>query len=316
MLLLSTILVVFVATFLLASIAVVVAWFALQRKSDEEADIGPDASTPVLLKSDHLSTVSLWGALLAHFDFVEGMKARLAEAGLNWTVGRLTAMMLLCGALPAAILWNVSWFPLWAAPVAGVVAGLLPYFYVLRTRTKRLNCFEEQLPDALDFLARALRAGHPFAVSLELLVQESIPPLSLEMRKTFDERQLGLAWDQALQNLARRVPLMDVSFFAAAVQLQSRTGGKLGEVLARLSETMRERFALRGEIRAIATHGRLSGTVLTLIPIVVVSVMALVNPDYVSILFNNPLGRNLVLAALGCLVLAHFVIRRIVNVKL
>ncbi len=316
MLLLSTILVVFIATFLLAAIAVVVAWFILQRESDETAEAAPDSSSPALLKSDRLSTVSLWGALLAHFDFVKGMTTRLAEAGSNWSVGRLTAMMLLSGTLAAAILGNLSWFPFWTALAAGVVAGLVPYFYVLRMRSQRLSRFEEQLPDALDFLARALRAGHPFAVSLELLVQESVPPLSHEMRKTFDERQLGLPWDQALDNLARRVPLMDVSFFAAAVQLQSRTGGKLGEVLARLSETMRERFALRGEIRAIATHGRLSGTVLTLIPIVVVGVMALVNPGYVSILFNNPLGKNLVLAAAGCLVLAHFVIRRIVNIKL
>jgi tight adherence protein B len=107
-----------------------------------------------------------------------------------------------------------------------------------------------------------------------------------------------------------------VGFFAAAVQLQSRTGGKLGEVLGRLAETMRERFALRGEIRAIATHGRLTGLVLTFIPVVVVVVMAVVNPDYLGILIANPLGKNLILAAAACLVLAHLVIRKIVNIKL
>ncbi len=314
-----TILVTFVATFLAATIAVVMAWMVIQRRSGQQADWAAELSNPAgspLLKSDVLSTVSVMATLLAHFDFVQGMKARLAEANLKWSVGRLTAMMLLSGAVALAALAGVKWLPGWVTLGAGCGGGYLPYAYVLRKRASRLRQFEEQLPEALDFLARALRAGHPFAASMEMLADESLPPLSSEMRKAFEERQLGLSWEQALQNLAQRMPLIDVGFFAAAVQLQSRTGGKLGEVLGRLAETMRERFALRGEIRAIATHGRLTGLVLTFIPVVVVVVMAVVNPDYLGILIANPLGKNLILAAAACLVLAHLVIRKIVNIKL
>ncbi len=319
MLVISTILVVFVATFLAAAIAVLIASIILQRRSGESPEnwaamFGETPASP-LLKSEELSTVSLLSSLLARFDFVKVMKAQLEEADLRWPVGRLTLMMLLGGSLTGALLGNASFLPSWVALSGGCAGGFLPYAYVLHKRKARLARFEEQLPDALDFLSRALRAGHPFAACLEMLVDESQPPLSAEIRKTCDERQLGMSWEQALDNLATRVPLIDIGFFAAAVQLQSRTGGKLGEVLGRLAETMRERFALRGEVRAIAAHGRMTGIVLTLIPVVVVSVMAVVNPGYLEILLGSSTGRNLLFASIGCLVLAHFVIRRIVNIK-
>jgi len=318
-----TIGIVFVATFLLASIAVVIAWMILERRNEEASagqDPGPGSSGLegglTLLKSDDLSSVSLWAGLLRQFDFVEGLKKSIAEAGLTWSVGRLTAMMLLAASVILAAGLNLSWLPAWAGLGLAGAGGLAPYFYVMRLRAARLFKFEEQLPEALDFLSRALRAGHPFAASLEMLAAESSPPLSVEMRKTHDERGLGVGWERALANLAHRVPLIDVRFFAAAVLLQSRAGGKLGEVLSRLSETIRERFALRGEIRAIATHGRLTGLVLTIIPLVVAGVMLAVNPAYLQILVTHPKGRMLITASVVCLCLAHVVIRKIVQVKL
>lgn len=314
-----TVLVVFVATFLAAAIAVMIAWMILQRRAGESqgdaAGYPALDDSPVLLKSEALSTVSVLAFVLAHFDFVQGMKARLEEADLHWPVGRLTLMMLLAAAVSTALAANFRWVPGWGVLAAGCAGGSLPYVYVLRKRNARLAKFEEQLPDALDFLSRALRAGHPFAVCLEMLADESPAPLAAEMKKTCDERQLGLSWEQALNNLAERIPLVDVSFFSAAVQLQSRTGGKLGEVLGRLAETMRERFALRGEVRAIAAHGRMTGMMLTVIPIAVVAIMAVVNPAYLEILLGNPMGRNMVMASAVCLVVAHFVIRRIVDIK-
>jgi len=322
MLIVATVVVVFIATFLAAAVAVVAGWAVLQRRSApagatiaEDSLIAADGPTP-LLKRDVLSTISVWARLLARFDFVERMKSKIAEAGLKWSVGRVTLTMLLSGAITLAALQNVDSLPGAVVLLAAGLAASAPYLYILRRRTARLMKFEEQLPEALDYLARALRAGHPFAASLEMLAGESQQPLSGEMRKTFDERQLGMSWEQALDNLATRVPLVDVSFFAAAVLLQSRTGGKLGEVLGRLAETMRERAAVRGEIRAISTHGRLTGLVLTLIPIVVAAVLAFVNPAYLGILLNNPRGKDLILAAAACLVVAHLVIRRIVTVKI
>lgn len=319
MLALTTILV-FLAAFVAAAIAVVAAWVILQRRSGQTAPLWPadlEASQGAqLLKNDELSTISLLAVLLARFDFTKTVKARLAEAELNWSLGRLLGMMLLAGASGMAALANVSFVPAWGVLLTGCAAAYLPYAYVSRRRQRRLARFEEQFPDALDYLSRALRAGHPFAGSLEMLAGENLPPLSSEMRKTFDERQLGLSWDQALENLARRVPLVDVNFFAAAVQIHTRTGGKLGEVLGKLAQTIRERAALRGEIRSIAAHGRLTGRVLTLLPLFVAGVMTLVNPDYLLILLANPYGKDLIMAAVVCLILAHLVIRKIVSIRI
>ncbi len=193
---------------------------------------------------------------------------------------------------------------------------LVPYLYVCRVRQKRLSAIEEQLPDALDFLARSLRAGHPFSAALEMLGNEKLPPLAAEIRKTAEERKLGLSWEAAFENLCQRVPLQEMSVFAAAVQLQSRTGGRLSEVLVKIAENMRELAALRGEVRAISAHGRMTGVILTLLPMVIVIAMSTVNPDYIQILLKHPRGKDLIAAALGCLVLAQFIIRRMVAIRI
>lgn len=312
---------VFLAIFMAAFLGVAGAWVFLQRRAAAPGNgvAGPVASgeddPPRLLMSDHLSTISVWDALLGWFDFMPALRARIAEADLRWSVGRLTALMLLCGTTVLAILLKLNWLPWIAAVAPAVLAAFLPYFYMMGRRGRRFRQIEEQLPDALDFLARALRAGHPFAVSLEMLAAEGTPPLSIEIRKICDERQFGMRMEEALANLGRRVPLLDVGFFVAAVQVQSRTGGKLGEVLERLAETVRERFALKGEIRSIAAHGKLTGTILTILPLIVVAVTSSVNPGYFRILLDNPGGRWLIFSAGVCLVLAHFVIRMIVNIK-
>jgi tight adherence protein B len=312
----------FLAMFLVVAIAVVVAWMILQRRAYREAGEQPtdssSDSTPSspLLKDEQLSTISLWGALLAQFDYVEIMKTRIAQAGLKWSVGRVTAMMLLSGTVVLALIMDISFIPAYVVLIASASAGLTPYFYILHKRAKRLNQFEQQFPEALDFLSRALRAGHPFVGSLEMLANESAAPLSAEMRRTFEEINLGMPIEQALGNLARRVPLLDVSVFAAAVKLHSRTGGKLTEVMGNLSETMRESMDLRGEVRSLAAQGRLTGRILTLLPLFIVLVMAYVNPNYLTILTDHPRGKDLIAAAVISLVVAHFVIRKIVDIRL
>jgi tight adherence protein B len=313
-------LVVFVSSFLLAAVAALVAALILGKKqqaaggalelSDEFGD------SPGLLKLDALSSITLWGNLLNHFDFVDGMRARLTQSELGWSVGRLTSMMLLIGAFSLAILSEVGWLPFWMGFLLSCAFASLPYAYVLRRRAKRFRQFEEQFPDALDFLARSLRAGHPLPISLEMLAQEESPPLSAEMRTTAEERKLGMPLDQALDNLANRIPLLNVRLFVAAVKLQSRTGGKLGEVLGGLAETMREGTALQGEVRSLAAHGRATGAILTALPIGIAVMMNVVNPGYLDILFENPTGREMVVVCVVALVAAHFVIRKIVDVRL
>ena len=313
-------LVVFVSSFLLAAVATLVAALILGKKQQAAGGALELSSEfgdgPGLLKLDKLSSIALWGNLLNQFDFVEGMRARITQSELGWSVGRLTSMMLLIGAFTLAILSEVGWLPFWMGFLLSCAFASLPYAYVLRRRTKRFRQFEEQFPDALDFLARSLRAGHPLPISLEMLAQEESPPLSSEMRTTAEERKLGMPLDQALDNLANRIPLLNVRLFVAAVKLQSRTGGKLGEVLGGLAETMREGTALQGEVRSLAAHGRATGAILTALPIGIAIMMNIVNPGYLDILFENPTGREMVVVCVVALVAAHVVIRKIVDVRL
>jgi tight adherence protein B len=311
------VLVVFVSSFLLAAVAVVAASQLLERRGGAGASPRADfGDVPGILKLDEVSSITAWNNLLKRFDFVDGMRAHMADADLSWSVGRLTALMLLIGAFTLAILFGLSWMPGWIALLIAFGAAWLPYWYVLRRRSRRFADFEEQFPDALDFLSRSLRAGHPLPVSLELLAQEDTPPLSVEMRKIIEERNLGRQLDQALDNLAIRVPLISVRVFVAAVKLQSRTGGRLGEVLGGLAESMREAAAVEGEVKALAAHGRITGAVLTVLPIGIAVMITLVNPGYLNILLENPTGRMVTILCVIGLITSHFVIRKIMDVEL
>lgn len=296
------------------------AYFLLARGKQTEAMA--DTAAPIieepsnLLRSDRVSSIGFWESMLERFNFSSDWKTVLAEADVSWSVGRLAAMMLLSGTLVTVALWRVPWVPMMVAFGCGLLASLIPYFRVSQKRQTRLDQFEQAFPDALDSLSRALRAGHPLAVGLDLLASESPAPISTEMRRTLDEWKLGRTWDQSLDHLARRVPTINMKIFVAAVRLQSRSGGKLTEVLGTLSESMRESLSLEGEIRAISAHGRMTGLVLTLLPVGIAGMMFYVNPPYLYTLIDHPWGKPMLGAAAGCLVLAHFVIRRILDIRL
>ena len=307
----------FCTTFLALSLALLLAWFALQKVqagSEPEGPQQPEASK--LLRNESISTISLWANLLERFDFVELLKRQIEQAGLNWSIGRVTLSMLLTGTISLVILVKGDWFPGWINTALAYFASLLPTIFVWRRRKARFAKFELQFPDALDSLSRALRAGHPFAVALDIVATESEPPLSVELRRAAVKGNFGTSWQQALANLSSRVPMLEVNIFAAAVQLHSRTGGKLSEVLGTLSEGMRESLALKGEVRAIAAHGKLTGLVLTILPPAIALIMGVVNPSYLGVLFTNVYGKYLVAASVTCLAAAHFVIRRIVDIKI
>jgi tight adherence protein B len=170
-------------------------------------------------------------------------------------------------------------------------------------------------PEGLEFLARSMRAGHAFTVSLELIHSEFRDPLASEFRRVFDEQNLGLPLEVAFQKLAERVPLMDVRFFVSAVLLQKRTGGNLAELLDKLAYLIRERFKLRGRIRAISAHGRMTGTVLSLIPVAVGLIMSWINRDLIMFFFTDELGKLMLGAALGLQLLGYLIIRKIVAIE-
>ena len=267
----------------------------------------------LLLRDDRLSSITFWDSILAKFDFGELLKHHLDQAQLEWSVGRVTSMMMLLGIVTLAIL--TKFVPGWVALIGAFFIGFLPYNFVLSRRNARFRKFRENFPDVLDSLARALRAGYPLSAAMEMIAAETTAPVSEEMRRTSAEANLGRGWPKALEGLSERVPLLEVNMFISAVQLHARTGGKLSEVMGNLAENMRESIALQGEVKALASHGQLTGAILTILPIGIGVMMTIVSPDYMKVLFNHPWGKNMIGIAIGCLVLAHFVIRKIVDIE-
>jgi tight adherence protein B len=268
-----------------------------------------------ILKNDETSSIGVWGSTLEQFDFSKRLKLLLEEADLNWSVGRLAALMLMSGISTAVVLSRFPIIPLLAALGVGLLSCAFPYFWVLRRRRLKIDRFDQAFPDALDSLSRSLRAGHPLAAAMDQVAAECEEPVASEFRQTLDEWRLGRPWDRALDNLATRVPSLQVATFVAAVRLHSKSGGKLTEVLSSLSESMRETIMIQGEIRALSAHGRMTGSILTALPIFIAIMMWYVNPDYMMVLFRDPTGKLLAMGSVGCLIAAHFVIQWIIKVR-
>jgi tight adherence protein B len=204
---------------------------------------------------------------------------------------------------------------IYAAGLAAA-AGALPLYRLVRKRRKRLHAFEETFPDTLEFISRSMRAGHAFSVSLEMIHREFPEPLAGEFRRTFEEHNLGLPLETALQSLSRRVPLLDVQFFVSAVLLQKRTGGNLAEILDKLAYVIRERFKLRGRIKAIAAHGKMTGIALSSIPAGVAGLMFFVNPGDIRFFIHDDVGHMLAGGAIGLQVIGYLIIRKIVSIEI
>lgn len=304
----------FAAAFLTALLAATFAYAALQVRAQRAApEPAADFSTPIF-REQNISTIGLWGNILMRFSHVEALRARIAEADLKWSAGRLTAGMLLLATITLVIVIRLSWMPPMLAGMLPVLAAGIPYLYVLNRRQRRFAVFSTMFPDALDSLSRALKAGFPLGAAVEMLATEYPDPLAAEMRRTREEWNLGVSWDNALDNLSARIPIPEVRLFAAAVKMQNKMGGRLNDVLSRLAETMRDGVALDSEVRSISAHSRITGMVLTVMPLAIGLLMLVVNPEYIAVLFKSPEGRMaLSLAALGN-VGAHLLIRRIVRI--
>jgi tight adherence protein B len=311
--LILSILAFFAAIFLLAAITVAVACMGFVKQTGE-AEAAQDDGSSTLFRDDRLSSLNFWDSLLARFDFIEILKARMAQAELEWSVGRVTALMLLCGAIVGFLLLRI--LPVWGALAGAVGFAFLPYGYILRAREKRFRAFREAFPDVLDSMARALRAGYALPAAVDMVASDAPEPISTELKKAAAEANLGMGWARALENLARRVPVLEVNIFISAVVLHSRTGGKLGEVLSGVAENMREAISLQGEVRALAAHGKLTGVILTALPLVIALMMMFFSPGYMQTLYYHPWGKTLIAGAIGCLVLAQVVIRKIVDIKI
>jgi tight adherence protein B len=274
------------------------------------------ARGPALFTPDEAPSGKVAIQLLKKLQWNDKLRDLIEQAGLRWNVARTVhgclALFLLGYAMGYLLLPGLFRHLAW---ILGAGLGLSPLVYLKRKRTSRLRKFEEIFPESLEFVARSMRAGHAFSVSLEMIHREFQEPLAGEFRRAFDEHNLGLPLDTALEKLAHRVPLLDVHFFVSAVLLQKRTGGNLAEILDKLAYVIRERFKLRGKIRAISAHGRMTGIALTCIPIGVAALMLLTNPDYVKFFVLDETGQMMMAAAIGFQVLGYLVIRKIVQIE-
>ena len=277
----------------------------------------PVVTVGTLLKEIESDKPSGFKRALNTFQFSKHATEQIQQAGLNWSASRLIAAMGLA-MIPGLGIGSMVPF-LFNGPTTAVALALLfgaiPYMIVRKKRTKRLNTMEEQFPEALDFLARSMRAGHAFSISLEMLGEELADPLGQEFRALFNEQNLGAPLDLALHNFTTRVPLLDARFFTSSVLLQKQTGGNLSEILSRLAYVIRERFRLKGQVKAASAHGRLTATILTLLPIGTMLALLVVAPGYLQGMADDPDGKWLIGGAIFAQILGNFFIKKIINIK-
>jgi tight adherence protein B len=199
--------------------------------------------------------------------------------------------------------------------VGVVIGGMVPYSFISYRRGRRFHKFEELFPEAIDTLARAVRAGHAFTTALELIANEINEPIATEFRKLFEEQKFGLPVRDALLNLTERMPLVDVKFFVTAVMLQRETGGNLAEILDNLSYVIRERFKIMRQVRVYTAQGRLTMMLLMGLPPIIVVTMLLMNPAFIRPLFADPIGHVLVVTGITLQTIGYFVIRKVIQIQ-
>jgi tight adherence protein B len=281
-----------------------------------EEEKPPEISISNLLMEPTDDGRSFMERFIESLDVAQKLQAQMSQAGLNWTPMKFLVISIVCAVIGGVV--GVR-FPVLGLGLTSVVFGSLtatvPYFYLRRTRAKRLGKLEEQFPEALEFLARSMRAGHAFTISLEMLGEELPEPLGQEFRTLFNEQNLGAALEVALANLTTRVPLLDMRFFASSVLLQKQTGGNLAEILTRLAEVIRERFRLKGQVKAASAHGRLTATILMLMPIFTMFALLVVSPGYLQGMAKDTDGKYLIGFAVVGQILGNYFIRKIINIQ-
>ncbi len=278
---------------------------APEREPDEEL---------ALLRDEQLSKIPAFDSLLRRSARVSAIQDALLQAGMKFRAGNFLVLCLFCGAGVgiATLLWVRNPAVAWAALVIG---SFIPYAFVSYSRQKRFEKIEELFPEAIDTLARAVRAGHAFTTALEMISNETSEPLAGEFRKLYEEQKFGMPVRDALMNLTERVPLVDVKFFVTAVMLQRETGGNLAEILDNLSYVIRERFKIQRQVRVHTAQGRLTMVLLMAMPPVVVLVLQIFSPDFVSPLFHDPIGHFLVVVSVALQTIGYFVIRKIIRIQ-
>jgi tight adherence protein B len=304
----------------LASVGLGISFFRSKQKQQIRSMLRKAEEVPIEQPSELLRPVQTETSLtrlLRRFQFMDRLELILEQSGKSWSVSKLVTLS--CFTCGAGFLLGLK-IPLLAPPLGGailaVVGGLIPLLIVLRKRAKSMRAFEEQFPEALDFLSRSMRAGHGFSVAMEMLATDAPDPLGSAFRRVSNDMQLGSSLEVAFGKLLVLMPLLDVRFFVSSVMLQQETGGNLGEILSKLAFIIRERFRVKGQVKAASAHGRITGLVLVLMPVAVTGFMMMITPEYLRTLVSDSTGKLLIYGAITGQIIGYFVIRKITNIKI
>ncbi len=264
--------------------------------------VTPEGPLPAI---DRLLGGTTRGSHLGRWLEQSGMKVSISGV-LLIAVGLAVGVALIAGLITRAP---------WGLPVGAAIGFGLPFLVLNIKRGRRMRTFEEQFPEALDLIARALKAGHAFATGLKMAADELPEPVGPEFRKTFDEQNFGLPLKDALDNLTLRVPHLDVRFFATAVLIQRETGGNLAEILENLAHVVRERFKILRQVRVYTAHGRFTGYVLLALPAVLGIALSFINPDHMNMLFRERMGQMMLLGALVMQTIGYLWIKQVIKIE-
>ena len=268
----------------------------------------------ILKREELLSSIPWLDRWLRSLDVTGRLRLLVQQAETRWTVGGLILASLGCWVLAAFVLYLRTRI-LVPAILIGAAGAAIPWIYLLRRRARRFAAFEQDLPEALDLIVSALRAGHGLGSAIGTVANEARGPVGREFRQCFEEMNFGLELRTALTNMVARVPIQDVKIIVTAILVQKESGGNLAEVLDNVAGIIRERFRLKREIRTRTAQGRLTGWILTVLPVLLGILLYMTSPEHISILWKHPLGLKMLYGAVGMTLIGALVIRKIVKVR-
>lgn len=268
-----------------------------------------------LLKQRMLSEVPPIERFLLSMARAQRLDKFILQAGLEWTLSRLLLSCAALGLMAGLLLMYGLHQSFLVSSLVGAFFAFTPLLYVIHQRSKRLGKFERQLPDALDLITRALRSGHAFSSALQMVGDEMNNPIAGEFRTVHDEVNFGVSLQQALTNLSERIPLTDLRYFIVSVLIQRDSGGNLTEVLGNLSRLIRERLKLMAKVKVLSSEGRLSAWVLGVMPFVLAVLMNVFNPDFMSPLWNDPIGISIIKYMLILMAFGILILRKIIKIR-
>jgi tight adherence protein B len=304
-------------------IAMVVLLFLAFRKNSEGAvsdrldslvgrNVRRDSSADLLLKQalQEAEKRSILDRLTPEFF---NLTKTFEQADCNIKPSALFGISLGLSALGAAMcIWLVN---VYVIPIGVILFFSLPWLWLYHKRAVRLKKFAAQLPDAMELVARALRAGHSLAAGMHVVAEEMPAPICKEFGRVYEEQNLGIPLEEALKGMCDRVPNLDLRFFVTSVAIQRQTGGDLAEILDRIGHVIRERFKILGQVKALTAEGRLSGVVLIAMPIGLFMLMLWMKPDYIRLLWTDPMGIKMSIAAIILVLIGSYAIKKIVDIK-